>query len=185
MFVLGDGQRAPVSGVGADDGTVELALVRVLPARTVGMDAVPVKLTKRVGAVELLGYGLEGEAVPGGRLTLTLYWRRWSTTSADGHVFVHLAGAGGQPVAQADGPFAGGNYPPADWLPGEVVADRRELVVPSGLSSGEYELLVGVYDPGTLARWPVAGQDGADRAILLQRIAIATGRSFDAAPSGG
>ena len=185
MLVLGDGQRAPVSGVGADDGTVELALVRVLPARTVGVDAVPVKLTKRVGAVELLGYGLEGEAVPGGRLTLTLYWRRWSTTSADGHVFVHLAGAGGRPVAQADGPFAGGNYPPADWLPGEVVADRRELVVPSGLSSGEYELLVGVYDPGTLARWPVAGQDGADRAILLQRIAIATGRSFDAAPSGG
>ena len=88
-------------------------------------------------------------------------------------MFVHFAAADGNPVAQADGPFASGNYPPGDWLDGEIVADERVLAIPGDLPPGEYMLLAGVYDPVTMTRWPVQPETSpVENAVLLARVVI-------------
>jgi hypothetical protein len=106
-------------------------------------------------------------------LRVTLYWQRSSAEVGNGHVFVHLATADGRPVAQADGPFASGNYPPNDWLVGEIVADERLLALRADLAPGEYALLAGVYDPVTLMRWPVQPKTSpVENAVLLTKVVI-------------
>jgi hypothetical protein len=55
-----------------------------------------------------------------------------------------------------------GGYPTIWWLPGEVVADRLTLDLPVDAPQGaEYRLIVGLYDPATGERLPVA-DTGAD-----------------------
>ncbi|MGQ9554457.1 MAG: 6-pyruvoyl-tetrahydropterin synthase-related protein [Anaerolineae bacterium] len=168
------GLRAAAVGEGAGDGTVELALVRVLPRRPVRAGDVEFRLEQRVGSLNLLGYSMEPDQPGGGDVVrLTLYWQRLSSEVGDGHVFMHFAAADGKPVAQADGPFASGNYPPGDWLAGEIVADERVLAIPEDLPSGEYMLLAGVYDPTTLTRWPVQPEASTvENAVLLARVTI-------------
>jgi hypothetical protein len=85
----------------------------------------------------------------------------WSATAAlpPYSVFLHAYDAAGAIVAQRDGPPAGGALPTTDWRPGQVIVDRRTLVLPPG----EYRLRVGLYDSnGT--RLPLA--DGTDAADL-------------------
>ncbi|MFQ5460072.1 MAG: hypothetical protein ACE5EL_04705, partial [Anaerolineae bacterium] len=122
----------------------------------------------------LVGYELEGGGrrvaeeglVPGEALTVTLYWRAAAHTPQPNHVSVQLlppvGAADPRPVAQHDGPPAGGGRPTTGWRPGEVVTDSHRLVVPPDLAPGEYPLAVVVYDPGPGgARLPVNGQPGA------------------------
>jgi mannosyltransferase len=60
-------------------------------------------------------------------------------------VFAHLLAAGGQLVAQYDGEPAGGTHPTDEWTPGEIVEDRRGMLVPKDLSAGTYALVIGWY----------------------------------------
>jgi len=72
--------------------------------------------------------------------------------SADYQVFVHLLGAGPEPVAQGDGPPLVGDYPTTMWAPGEVIADPHPVAIPADLPPGRYRLLVGMYDLATMVR---------------------------------
>jgi hypothetical protein len=110
--------------------------------------------------VTLRGYDLSPvEVAPGEVVTLTLYWEARETPAADYQVFVHLLGAGPEPVAQGDGPPLMGDYPTTMWAPGEIVADPHPVTLPADLAPGQYRLLVGMYDLETLAR--LARLDGA------------------------
>ena len=112
------------------------------------------------------GYDLSlVEVVPGEVVTLTLYWEARETPAADYQVFVHLLGAGPEPVAQGDGPPLMGDYPTTMWAPGEIVADPHPIALPAGLPPGQYRLLVGMYDLETLAR--LARLDGAGDSVKI------------------
>lgn len=95
------------------------------------------------------------EVQPGDVLRVRLRWQAQATINQDYVVFVHLARADGQPVAQHDGRPAGGLRPTTTWLPGETLDDVHELQVPSDTPAGTYDLLVGLYLPDGLARLPV------------------------------
>jgi 4-amino-4-deoxy-L-arabinose transferase-like glycosyltransferase len=121
--------------------------------------------------VRLLGYtpSLAEPVAAGTVLPLTLTWECLAPMDADYTVFVHLVGAEPQPVAQADGPPLGGDYPTSFWRVGERLADRHELELPAGLAAGEYDLLVGMYLLGTDERLPwldAAGQVVGDAVPL-------------------
>ncbi len=116
--------------------------------------------------VSLLGYDLEPEvSEPGGEVRLTLYWKARGTPSTDYQVLVHLLGEGAEPVAQADAPPLGGEYPTGMWTAGEVIPDPHTLLLPADLPSGEYRLLVGMYDLETMGR--LARLDGGGDTIEL------------------
>jgi len=97
-----------------------------------------------------LGIQWSGEPQPGETLDVTLYWRDVQRPTAVWHSFLHLYDATGEKVAQAEDHRPGGEYLPSTlWRPGDVIADAFQLTLPENLSSGEYVLKAGFYDPGT------------------------------------
>lgn len=94
-----------------------------------------------------------GEARPGGRLTVDLYWRVTVTPPTPWHSFLQLFDETGHKLAQAEDHRPGGDYLPAPlWRPGDVIRDRFELVLPAELPPGDYTLVAGFYDPATGTR---------------------------------
>ena len=116
----------------------------------------------RLGNVaELVGYDLPSTDVHTGQpLPLTLYWRALDGAgAADYVVFAHILAADGHLVGQHDGPPAGGTHPTPGWIPGEVMADSHEMTFREPYS-GPARIEVGLYDPVTMERVPVAGGAG-------------------------
>ena len=112
---------------------------------------------------ELVGYDLlPDRSQAGDQLTLWLSWSRKEELGQadefpllDYTVFVHLLDAAGTLVAQGDGiPGYLGALPTTLWQPGIPVLDKRVVVLPENLPTGEYSLLVGWYDLQTGERLP-------------------------------
>ncbi|MEA3346020.1 MAG: hypothetical protein U9Q78_07250 [Chloroflexota bacterium] len=120
--------------------------------------------------IALLGYRLsETEVQPGGRVTLTLFWKPLGPIHANYTVFTHLLGSR-KMIAQADGQPCGGAYPTSRWREGQVVEDRYEWLIPDDTPPGEYPIEVGMYLLDTMERLPVFDEAGkrlaGDRVLL-------------------
>jgi hypothetical protein len=131
----------------------------------------PVPLPARFGPVAtLLGYELADDRLaPGQEVRLTLYWR------ADGPIyeplssFAHLLDWQSTVVGQYDG-F---DVPPHQWEPGAVIAQIHRFPVGQDAQPGAHWLEIGLYNPQTMERVPVVGDDGAslsDRLLLREII---------------
>ena len=88
-------------------------------------------------------------------LDVTLYWLALRDIGANYKAFVHLLGPDGAVIAQHDGDPVGGYTPTSRWRAGELIADRHRIPLPSGLSSGEYGLKAGMYQPEPPRNLPV------------------------------
>jgi hypothetical protein len=168
LFDPETGRRLPVTGGALSAGqgtsstvdTVRLGAIQVTRGRGIRAADMPNRVSYRLGeGIQLLGHDWE----PNGA-TLTLYWRSDRSLTDDYVVFVHLLDGQERLAWGADGPPLGGLYPTSAWDPDRVVADPRQLAL-DGLLPGSYLLAVGLYDPDTLVRLPVA--DVEDDAIPL------------------
>jgi 4-amino-4-deoxy-L-arabinose transferase-like glycosyltransferase len=100
--------------------------------------------------IELLGYDLP-PVVAGESLYATFYWRVLAPPKADDYLlFAHLADAWGLHWGNTDA-F---DYPSAEWRPGQVIVQRREVPVSAFTPPGEYELVAGFSSRGQNARLP-------------------------------
>ena len=129
-----------------------------------------VPVNTRVGDAILIGYRVEGART----LHVVLYWQATRKIAKDYTVFVHLADANGNVMAQQDHAPAFGLYPTTAWQPGESIVDVYD--VPVDAPAGIYSLIVGMYDPNTLIRLPVTDSNGnrlSDDQIVLTQITIA------------
>jgi 4-amino-4-deoxy-L-arabinose transferase-like glycosyltransferase len=115
-------------------------------------------------AIGLLG-SERGELRAGEPLRLRLFWAAREPPAADYLLFVHLLGPGGERVAQADLPPGGAEQPTSSWVVGSYVTTALELPLPRELAPGDYRLLIGLYDPATGARLPLAPELAADAAL--------------------
>jgi 4-amino-4-deoxy-L-arabinose transferase-like glycosyltransferase len=110
-------------------------------------------------SIELAGTDLPIEHVhPGDVVPLTLFWRTWQPIEQNLKVFVHLLSAEGQLAGQHDGEPGGGLHPTSTWRLGESIVDRHGVLLPDDLPAGEYQLVIGMYDPATGSRLPVAAK---------------------------
>lgn len=100
---------------------------------------------------------------PGATQKIALTWQRTSPLCGRYTVFAHLVGPNGL-VAQRDQEPLQGFYPTDGWLVDTAVTDTYELALPADLAAGDYQLLIGMYDPVTGQRLPVvvAGEAGSD-----------------------
>lgn len=153
------------------DGGLLLGQVAVLPTSQEGAAALPLRPTDLAvsqpvevtlgGQVRLLGFDLGTDTIQAGEsIALTLYWQGLRPMELSYHVFTHLAGPKGQPVAQKDGVPRDGAYPTVLWQTGEVVVDRYLITVDPTLAPGTYPLEVGMYRLETLRRLPMSDGDG-------------------------
>ena len=125
------GQTAGVQG-----DFVELGRVWVLPAQSPRPPDGP--RVEFGGDLHLLGVRQSPDAV-------TFYWRSDALLPAGLTMFVHLLDANGQLIGQLDGAPYANRYPPAEWLPGQVVEDTRSLA-PLGIDPAQIaQVRVGVY----------------------------------------
>ncbi|MFZ1553404.1 MAG: hypothetical protein WAV53_18580, partial [Anaerolineae bacterium] len=103
----------------------------------------------------LIGADLPGQARPGERVAVTLYWFNLRDTDQNYQVFVHLLDASGAVRAQQDGAPVGGFSPTTRWHPNELILDRHLITLPADLPPGVYELRAGMYQPQPLRNLPV------------------------------
>jgi hypothetical protein len=92
---------------------------------------------------------------PGATQTVDLTWLAETPERSRYTVFLHFIGQDGTPAAQGDQQPWQGAYPTDAWLVGVPATDRYQLALPEDLPSGEYVLVVGLYDPATQQRLPL------------------------------
>lgn len=113
------------------------------------------------GNIKLVSFDLDrAEIAPGQTLQLTLHWLATAPIAQSYVVFAHLNGgqnpSTNSPIwAQLDNEPVGGSRATTTWKPGEAIIDRYGLQIPVEAPPGEYEIEVGMYDPGSSARVPV------------------------------
>jgi len=157
--VVGDKAILGLVRVGASEPPEVPAEVRLEPSPVFGQ------------AIALRGaqvLPLEEPTVEEHNLRVTLWWEALAPLEKDYTVFVHLVSEDGPAVGNGDGQVLGGGFPTRMWRPGDVVIDEHVVPLPPDLSSGDYTVQAGWYDPLTGARLPaVCGeqrlpQDAAD-----------------------
>ena len=97
--------------------------------------------------VTLFGYNMSNEFTSdGGILNIKLVWEANVKVSESYHVFVHIIDESGNLVAQSDGEPAGWTRPTTGWLPGEYITDNHEIVLPTDIMPGSYNIYAGLYN---------------------------------------
>lgn len=114
-----------------------------------------------------LGYELlEEGASPGTEIALITAWRVKKKPTPPLSIFVHLLDSQGQVRGQFDGLSAN----PDGLYPGDILLHVHRFSIGPSASPGRYWLQVGLYNPETLVRLPVA--DAPSDRLLLTRIDI-------------
>jgi hypothetical protein len=139
-----------------DPGTLEL----MGDAATVGYVVVGEPQTKNAGRLAQFGDGITlvqadvpaGGWQPGATQAVNLTWLAETPARGRYTVFVHFIGPNGTLAAQGDQEPWQGTYPTDAWLAGVSATDQYTLALPEDLPSGEYALVVGLYDPVTQQR---------------------------------
>ena len=94
--------------------------------------------------------GLAGTKLSKGDLLhLLLVWRPQHSLPTDYKLFVHIADESGRPVTQWDGYPCLNTARTSQWPAGEAIRDHVLMRIPDDMPSGEYSLLVGLYDGTT------------------------------------
>ncbi len=127
-------------------------------------------------AIQLIGYDLTTSTLLSAQtpLTFALYWQANDTITEDYTVFTQLLGPDGQVWAQWDNPPQAGRYPTTAWLTPDLVIDRYTLILRDGAPPGDYQLLVGMYNPLNGERLPttIEGQLQPNNALHLTTISV-------------
>lgn len=126
-------------------------------------------------AITLRGYTLaRSELVPGDIIEVSLFWETAVSLEQRYKVFLHLLDENGQLIAQRDSEPGGGLTPTNAWTTNAVIQDNHGILLPSDMSDGTYQLLVGLYDLSDPAsRLPYVTDSGeAADALLLTPIHV-------------
>ncbi|HLZ09145.1 MAG TPA: hypothetical protein VKT80_11190, partial [Chloroflexota bacterium] len=81
-------------------------------------------------------------------LALTFYWFSRCDTNSDQEVVVELRDPTGHSVVRYHRQPRWGTMPMSTWYSGELIRDVHEIVLPSGLSGGQYDIGVGLARAG-------------------------------------
>jgi len=100
------------------------------------------------GGVRLLGYSLGGESYrPGDTLDLTVFWKALADLREDYSYSLKLEDDSGTAWAAIDDQPAGSGYSTSLWTKGQLFRDLSRLTVPASTPSGQYRLVLTLYDP--------------------------------------
>lgn len=131
--------------------------------------------------VELLGYEMfpaERSILPGGAITVTLYWRVTAPFTEDYSVFLNALrpaqkNSDQKNSAQDSSKPLRGTFSTKNWTPGQVITDVRVLRFPPTAKPGLLDIEVGWFLPKA-GRLNVLAEDGheVDSRLLLSKIRI-------------
>jgi hypothetical protein len=153
-------------------GACRLVRVAVLPEQE------PLAVVDTAGGpIHLLGAnvapsaGTPAGSTPGAEtLALVLYWQAEAPVAASYTVFTQLLDAAGQLVAQQDNVPVNGLAPTNTWQAGATIRDAYRLALPPALATGDYTLMVGMYDDTGRRMLTLADGTRADHLALPVRV---------------
>jgi hypothetical protein len=97
--------------------------------------------------IRLVGFDLDSNEITSSQdLKFALYFESSGPIRRNYQIFTHLIGPDGQIVAQADRIAGADSYPTSLWAVGTRMRNAFEIRRPSGLTSGAYQLIAGLYD---------------------------------------
>jgi len=100
-------------------------------------------------SITLLGYTIQPDPVGSGDIVqVALFWKTADPLDTRYKVFLHLIGADGRLWSQRDSEPGGNLALTTTWVPGEMVQDNHGLLVPVDAPTGQYTVLLGLYDIG-------------------------------------
>ena len=107
-------------------------------------------------------------------LNVTLFWQAAAPPNESYFSFLHLVDTAGTIVTQAGFVPVSGLRPTKGWRAGEILADTYSLTLPYNLTSGQYQLIAGLFNPDTGARPSVIyqGQPQAENQLLLTTLTL-------------
>ncbi len=100
-------------------------------------------------------------------LHLALWWRVEQRLHTDYKLFVHVANKQGYPLAQWDGMPGQNTQRTTTWPAGKIFEDHVLISLPDDMPVGEYDILVGFYNP-------VTGKRLGEHAIDMMTIKVHT-----------
>ncbi len=139
------------------DVPVSLQTVKIAPGEVFRVDPQIIVGANFGDQMTLLGYDLD---IDDPEPAITLYWQARESMVADYTTFVHIIDGAAESIAQNDSQPTGGVYPTSIWDKGEIVADRKEFVLPQDAQRTELRLAAGVYQLETMERLPVWDSSG-------------------------
>jgi hypothetical protein len=115
----------------------------------------------------------DGNPGPGDIIQVELNWRTDKVLDQRYKVFLHLVSSDGLIAAQRDSEPGGGLALTTTWEPGAIITDNHGVLVPFGTPSGQYSLLVGLYDAfDPSARLPIQTSDGVLDSLRLATVEV-------------
>lgn len=113
-------------------------------------------------SIRLLAHEIGAESVlPGSEFPVTLYWECLQPMEKDYSLYIHVFGAGGQPLGQRDSYPGGGMYPTSQWRSGDIIADTYLVPVGANVSRPvAAQVEVGVYDLQSMTPLQVTDPSG-------------------------
>lgn len=143
----------------------------VVQLATIEVQDIAQRVHERFGDfATLLGSNLASEGVaPGGVIELTLYWRARASTDTAYVRAVQVFGANKVIVAQADTVPAGGTRPTTTWQAGEVVVDPVAIQLPDDVPTGQYSIVLTMYDS---ANGTQVFTDAGNGAVILATLNV-------------
>lgn len=115
--------------------------------------------------VDLVDYRIRGSSSndvtfeSGMRIDIEVQWQAVGYIDKELTTFVHLVGPDGSLQAQGDRPPLDGFLPLSLWNPGLAITDVYSIELPDTLSTGDYELFIGLYDRDTGERMRIKRDD--------------------------
>ncbi len=120
--------------------------------------------------IRLTGYDFTaGSQRSGNSITLTLYWQALNRPTDNYNVFIHLVNLDNDiPIAQADGAPTVEGQPTSTWTDSTqtLVSKAFQIDIPENLKSGQYRLLVGLYNYQTGQRLPTTNSDSVALPVI-------------------
>lgn len=98
-------------------------------------------------SIRLVRYAINTRTVsPGDVLQVQLQWETDAPIDQRYKVFVQLLAPDGFLAAQRDAEPVGGAQPTINWSPNAIITDNHALIIPDGLPSANYTLIIGLYN---------------------------------------
>jgi hypothetical protein len=155
-------------------GQIRLPLYKVQRRPLVPVPAEPVAV--RFGdKLNLSAFWMRREGVAGDWFYAVLQWRVTQKLPANYKVFVHVLSADGGTAFQRDKLALSDLMPMSTWKVGETISDAYAMVIPANLPTGDYRVVVGVYDPDVEASRLYVQSSGyaiSDDSVILGTLTV-------------
>ncbi len=110
--------------------------------------------------IHLRGFEQIDKLRPGTPTLFKLFWETRQAPTVDYTLFAHLIGPDGQRYGQTDLP-----YPTSGWGERRYVSSDLPIELSADAPPGPYQLVIGLYDPASQQRLPLAAPEPIDEAL--------------------